>query len=158
MQAIAVDTRRGCVTIRSLRNGDVATVRSFFERLGPESRRLRFGSNADALATLARVDGRRHVLVAYRGGETVGIAHLALDDDRQGAEIAIAVADAWQRAGVGSELLRLLTADAAAAGIRHVRAVVRLENRGSLSLARKAARIVARRVEGGEVQLVAATT
>jgi acetyltransferase len=162
MQGIAVDTRRGLVTIRPLRNGDVETVRAFFEQLGPESRRLRFGSagalNNQALATLAQVGVRRHVLVAYGGRRAVGIAHLALDDDRGGAEIAIAVADDWQRAGVGSELLRLMTSDAALLGVRHIRAVVRLENRGSLSLARKVARIVGRRVDGGELQLVAATT
>lgn len=162
MQGIALDTRRGLVTIRPLQDGDVDTVRMFFEQLGQESRRLRFGStsmpNAGALTVLAQVDGRRHVLVAYGERRPVGIAHLALDDDRRSGEVAVAVADDWQRAGVGSELLRLMTSDAAAAGARHIRAVVRLENRGSLSLARKVARIVGRRVDGGEVQLVAATT
>src|SRR5262245_29241546 len=58
------------MTIRPLRDGDVGTVTSLFERLGERSREQRFcGAKPrlrDAeLAALARVDGNHHVLVAY---------------------------------------------------------------------------------------------
>jgi L-amino acid N-acyltransferase YncA len=160
MQGIALETRRGIVTIRPLRNGDIETVGAVFAELSSESRRLRFGSTAlpgrDGLELLARVDESRHVLVAYAEGRAIGIAHLALEGDRSIAEIAVAVADEWQRSGVGGELLRLMTSDAVVLGVRHIRAVMRLENRASLSLTRRVLRVVSRRVEGGELELVAA--
>ncbi len=163
MHGIAVETRKGPVTVRPLRNGDAETVRAVFDQLGPDSRRLRFGTTAQPasheLGVLARVDGRRHVLVAHGAGRPIGVAHLARDAaDRTVAEVAIAVADDWQSVGVGSELLRLLTMDAAAAGILHIRAVMKLENRRSLSLLRRTTRIVSRRIEAGELHLVAATS
>ena len=66
------------LTIRPLRDGDVATVSEVFSSLGDRSRERRFCgakprlSDAD-LAVLARVDATHHVLVGYRGGEPVGI-------------------------------------------------------------------------------------
>ena len=160
MQGIAFDTRRGPVTIRPLRNGDLETVTAVLAALSDESRRLRFGTTAfprrTDLEVLARADASRHVLVAHADHRPIGIAHLALESDRRVAEIAVAVADEWQRVGVGSELLRLMTSDASLLGIRHIRAIVRLENRASLSMMRRVLRIVSRRVEGGELELVAA--
>jgi L-amino acid N-acyltransferase YncA len=160
MQGIAVETRRGVVTIRPLRNGDVETVQAVLAALSSESRRLRFGSTSlparDGLEALAQVGTSRHVLVAYGDRRPIGIAHLALEKAGGVAEIAVAVVDEWQRAGIGSELLRLMTSDAALLGVRHIRAIVRLENRASISMVRRVLRIVSRRVEGGELELVAA--
>jgi GNAT superfamily N-acetyltransferase len=162
MHSTVVKTRAGAVTLRPLRNGDVATVQSVFDRLGDQSRRLRFGYVKPALACdeleeLATMDGRRHVLIAVVQGQAVGIARLVRDDDPQVAEIASAVADDWQGLGIGTALLRALVADAAAAGITHVRAAIQLDNRASLSVLRKAATIVSRRVVGDELELVAHT-
>ena len=58
------------ITIRPLRNGDAATVVALFDRLGEGARASRFcGAKprlTDAeLDQLSRVDGNRHVLVAY---------------------------------------------------------------------------------------------
>ncbi len=60
------------ITIRPLRNGDTETVAALFGRLGPESRRARFGAakprlSPAELAELARVDATHHVLVATVG-------------------------------------------------------------------------------------------
>jgi N-acetylglutamate synthase-like GNAT family acetyltransferase len=147
------------ITVRALRNRDTNTVDAVLRRLGPESLRLRFGISIRPreLDALARVDGRQHVLVAYDGGRPIALAHLSRDDDPRVAEIAVAVADDWQQAGVGTALLRELTALAAAVGITHVRAVVKLENRPSLSLVRRALRVVTRRIEGGELHVLALT-
>lgn len=161
MQATAITTREGVVTIRPLRSGDTATVEAVFDRLGEGSRRLRFGRPKatlapDELELLARVDGRRHVLVAYAGQEPVGIAHLVRDDDPESAEIAYAVGDGWQRLGVGTALARILAADAAAAGVLRLRATMHLENRASLSLMRRATTIVRSWIEDGQLHVIGA--
>jgi ribosomal protein S18 acetylase RimI-like enzyme len=158
MHGTLVETRRGPIVIRPLRPGDTETVAAVLAQLGAESRRLRFGTGLPALEPLARVDGRRHVLVACARNEPIAIAHLAVDADPSIAEIAVAVADDWQDAGVGSALLRELTDLAAAAGITHIRAIVRLENRASLSLLRRLTGVVTRRIEGPELHVLATTT
>src|SRR4051794_15167824 len=55
------------IVIRPLRTGDADTVLAVFRRLGPESRRRRFGGaktplTAAELELLARVDAEHHVL------------------------------------------------------------------------------------------------
>ena len=162
MHARTVATKHGPITIRPLRSGDTATVQTVFARLGEQSRRLRFGGakqilTADELERLARVDDRHEVLVAYSESGPVGIAHLVRDDHGASAEIAWAVADAWQRLGIGTAFARLLSADAAAAGITELRATMHVENRASFSLMRKATRIVSRCIEGGELHVVGLT-
>jgi acetyltransferase len=144
------------ITIRPLRGGDEATVRTVFDALGPESRRLRFGSakadlTAADLARLARVDGRHHVLVAHADGVPVAIARLVRDADvPTTAEVALAVADVWQRRGVGTILIERLAADARAAGVTHLRASMRAEERAPLALMQRVIRIERSRVVAGE--------
>ena len=164
MQSTVVRTRAGTLTIRPLRNGDTETVQAVFDALGDDSRRLRFGSakpvlGPKELADLSRADGLHHALVGYMAGTPVGIARLVRDaSSRHIAEVAYAVADEWQGRGVGTALMRALVADAAAAGITHVHADIRMENRASLSLLRKATTIVSRRVVGGDLAVVALTS
>jgi len=117
------------VTIRSLRNGDTDTVTALFARLGQRSRERRFCGAKPRLselelANLARVDGHHHVLVGYVDGDSdpVGIARLVRNG--ASAEIAFAVADAYQSRGVGSILASELAADARAAGITQLMATV----------------------------------
>lgn len=128
------------ITIRPLRNGERAVVQAVFDRLGPASRQLRFGGAKNVLSPadldlLARVDGDHHVLVAWVGGEPVGIGRLV----RNGcsAEVAFAVADEWQSRGVGRVLADRLAADARAAGITSYRADVRPDNVRSVALIRR---------------------
>src|SRR5437899_8913515 len=108
------------ITVRPLRGGDTEVVQAVFDRLGPQSRLLRFGGAKNVLLPgeleqLARVDGDHHVLVAYDGREPVGIARLVRDGRE--AEVAFAVADDWQGKGVGTLLADRLAAEARAAGI-----------------------------------------
>lgn len=128
------------ITIRSLRNGDAAVVQAVFDRLGPRSRRLRFGGaknvlTARELTELARVDGDHHVLVAWYAGEPVGIARLVRDGDT--ADVAFAVVDTLQGNGVGSVLTQRLVEDARAAGIRTLHATMSADNAPSLALMRR---------------------
>lgn len=127
------------ITIRPLRNGDRAVVQAVFDRLGPASRLLRFGGAKNVLSPadlelLSRVDAHHHVLVAWAGGEPIGVGRLV----RQGpcAEVAFAVADEWQSRGVGRVLADRLSCDARAAGITSFHADVRPDNVRSLALLR----------------------
>lgn len=117
------------VTIRPLRDGDTDTIAALFARLGERSRERRFCGAKPRLSdvelsNLARVDHDRHVLVGYVDGdsEPVGIARLVRTGGS--AEIAFAVADEYQRVGVGSTLASELAADARAAGITQLTATI----------------------------------
>lgn len=147
------------VTIRPLRNGDVAGVAAVFARLGDESRRRRFGGakprlTAAELVRLARVDATHHVLLAYLDGDPrpVGMAQLV----RQGraGEIACAVADEWQEHGIGSVLLGELTDLARAAGLTEVRAVFCCGNSRAVALGLRLARVREARRDGGDLEVV----
>jgi N-acetylglutamate synthase-like GNAT family acetyltransferase len=117
--ALPVETKAGVITVRPLRNGDTATVQRVVERLGKRKKIV----TARELESFARVDAHRHVLIAYAYGEPIAIAQLVRDvADPRSAEVASAVADGWQRLDVGAALTKLMTDDADAAGITHVRA------------------------------------
>ena len=95
--------------VRPLRHGDVRTVMSVFKRLSERSRRARFNGpkpclNRSELRQLASIDRNRYALVGYVDGDEqpVAIARLVRDGDT--AEIAFAVADAYQQRGIGSAL------------------------------------------------------
>lgn len=127
----------GGITIRPLRNGDSAVVQAVFDRMGPASRLSRFNGAKNVLSPgdlelLARVDGTHHVLVAWAGGEPIGIGRLVRDGDC--AEVAFAVADEWQSHGVGRLLADRLACDARAAGITSFCADVRKDNVRSAAL------------------------
>jgi len=128
------------VTVRPLRNGESAAVQAVFDALGPVSRQRRFGGaknvlSAADLTMLARVDATHHVLVACAEGAPIGIARLVREDDS--AEVAFAVADAWQSRGVGRMLVERLAADARAAGITHFTADIAPDNLPSRALLRR---------------------
>jgi acetyltransferase len=128
------------ITVRPLRNGETEVVQAVFDRLGPRSRRLRFGGAKNVLtptelAQLARVDADRHVLVAWYAGEPAGIARLVRDG--LVAEVAFAVVDTLQGNGVGSVLSQRLVEDARAAGIRVLRATMSVDNAPSLALIKR---------------------
>ena len=127
------------LTIRPLRNGDTGTVAALFDRLGPRSREKRFCGakprlSENELTALARVDGRHHVLVGYVDGDPqpAGIARLVRNE--AAAEVAFAVADAYQGRGIGSILACELATDARAAGIRQLLATVCGDNPPVVSL------------------------
>ncbi|CAN5777568.1 hypothetical protein BH18ACT13_BH18ACT13_20380 [soil metagenome] len=148
------------LTIRLLRNGDTRTVSELFERLGTRSRERRFCGAKPRLSThdlrvLARVDAEHHVLVGYLGAdpEPVGIARLVRDG--RTAEVAFAVADAFQGRGIGTILTRELAADARAAGITELLATVCGDNPPAISLLARVAESLHVRWHGREREMVA---
>jgi GNAT superfamily N-acetyltransferase len=145
------------VTVRPLRSGDTAVVQSVFDRLGPRSRRLRFGGAKNVLrpaelAALALVDGTHHVLVAWLDREPVGIARLV----RSGAvaDVAVAVVDDLQDRGIGSVLMERLACDARAAGIEELRATMHADNSASLALMRRATEGLRVHYAAGQMEVV----
>jgi ribosomal protein S18 acetylase RimI-like enzyme len=148
--------------VRPLRHGDVETVRAVFGRLGERSRRTRFNGPKPCLSTadleqLARVDAAHHALVGYVEGdpEPVAIAQLARTGDSS-AEIAFAVADAYQQRGIGSALAAELLADARAAGITQITALASSDNPAALALLRRTTNVTDIRLEGPELSIRAA--
>lgn len=146
------------ILVRPLRNGDVDTVRAVFERLGERSRRARFNGpkprlGAAEAAYLATVDATRHALVAYLEGDPRPVAIARLVRDGSTAEVAFEVADEHQQRGIGSALTAALLADARAAGVREVTALVASDNRGAVALLRRVLDALDVRFEGPEIAI-----
>ncbi len=111
------------IRIRPLVAGDGEAFRSFVQGLSPESRTNRFLAPVRELApaslqALLHADQAGHVaLVATEGDEIVGEGrYVAIGDTGEG-EFAIAVADEWQRQGVGARILGALLAAARRASL-----------------------------------------
>ncbi len=162
MQTRALKLAHGEVlTVRPLLNGDVDTVLSVFERLGEQSRRTRFNGAKPRLSEaelkhLATVDATRHALVGYLKGDDRPVAIARLVRDGASAEIAFEVADEHQRLGIGSALTAELLADARAAGITEVTALVSTGNEAAMSLLRRLLSELEVRFEGPELSVRAA--
>ena len=162
MQTRALKLEHGEVlTVRPLANGDVDTVLTVFERLGERSRRTRFNGSKPRLSEaelkhLAAVDATRHALVGYLKGDDRPVAIARLVRDGASAEIAFEVADEHQRLGIGSALTAELLADARAAGITEVTALVATENEAAMSLLRRVLSGLEVRFEGPELSVRAA--
>jgi L-amino acid N-acyltransferase YncA len=149
------------IVVRPLRDGDAETVLAVFQRLGPESRRRRFGGAKTHLSPveldlLARVDAEHHVLVAYADGDRrpAGLARLV----RVGsvAEVAFEVADEQHGRGIGTALAQALAADARAAGIGELHATVACDNARAMSLLARSSRRLRATWLGAERRVVAA--
>jgi len=147
--------------VRPLRHGDVRTVLAVFERLSEQSRRARFngpkpGLSEPELRQLATVDQTRHVLVAYIEGDPEPVAIARLVRDGRSAEIAFAVADEHQQRGIGSALAAELVADARAAGVGEITALVASDNPAALAVLRRIANALDIRLDGPELSIRAA--
>jgi GNAT superfamily N-acetyltransferase len=147
------------VRIRPAAPEDAAAQRAYFRGLSRQSLYLRFMTPcrqppAFIEAELARpADGSRIVLLAESLDPlpcVVGEARLAVLAAPEGAcEVAISVADAWRRRGVGSALVQSVQSAAAALGMRHMFADTLAINVAALSLARKFDSAVAPSAESG---------
>ncbi len=112
------------VVIRPLQQADASAFRAFVEGLSPQARYERFQYvvkevSPSLLRLLVEGDPRTHVaLAAFDGGRVVGEARYVRTGD--GAEFALAVADAWRRRGVGKRLFDELLARARADGLKRL--------------------------------------
>lgn len=133
------------VTVRPLHDGDIDTIAALFNRLSDGARASGFHGakprvTPAELAQLATVGPDSHVLVAYvkRDQLPAAVARLRRSaTDRYVAEIAFAVADCYQRYDIGTTLVTMLLADARAAGIVQINALVQPSNRAAVRLLRR---------------------
>ena len=150
------------VRVRPLRRDEGAPLDAVFAGLSPESRYLRFHSPVHRLTTPLRralldVDGCRHVALVAESprGEAVGIARLVRDArQKEQAEVAFEVVDAWQGRGVGRLLLTALVEEAARIGVSRVHARVLTGNANALALVRAVFPVVRSRPDGEAAELV----
>lgn len=142
------------LTIRPIEPEDADALVRFHHGLSPETTRRRFlvfhpELSAREVAWFTTVDhDRREAVVALHGGEIVGVARY----DRLGArdaEVAIVVADAWQRRGVGTALLTALAARATDAGITDLLADTLPENAAIVRLLERVGVVYDRTVDDG---------
>lgn len=131
------------VRVRPARADDAVRVEDYLIGLSPETRRLRFWTQAIDVRTLAAqvvdVDYDRHLtLLALTGGDegTVigGSQYVRIDGDR--AEFSVSVTDAYQGRGLGSILIGLTAQAAAERGIKTFVAEVLPENHRMINVLR----------------------
>ncbi|MGE3298242.1 MAG: N-acetyltransferase family protein [Porticoccaceae bacterium] len=134
------------ITIRTLVPDDRAIEEAFVRDLSPESRYLRFHT---ALPALTPEMTERFIHTDYpdqmaliacigsdRNERQIGVARYARPKNESAADLGIAIADAWQGKGLGTEMLRRLLVLADQAGIRQLSADVLYENHRMRNLAR----------------------
>jgi acetyltransferase len=132
------------VVIRPIRPEDAEIEREFVSSLSPESRYMRFMSALKELtpAMLARftqVDYDREmalVAVTLEGARErqVGVCRYVVNPDGASCEFALAVAEAWQRRGLGGHLMERLIEIARARGLKRMNAQIFSANTGMLHL------------------------
>ncbi|MCC6567092.1 MAG: bifunctional acetate--CoA ligase family protein/GNAT family N-acetyltransferase [Chloroflexi bacterium] len=134
--------------IRPIRPEDEPLVVSFHEHLSERSVYLRYFSMMklgqriahDRLARLAFIDyDREMAFVAVRhttdsGPEILGIGRLTKAYGRHDAEFGLLISDLYQRAGLGTELLKRLVEWGKAEHVRQIWAYVLPENTGMLKI------------------------
>ncbi|ACA16071.1 GCN5-related N-acetyltransferase [Methylobacterium sp. 4-46] len=149
------------LSIRALRPGDREGLLAAFAGLGERSRTLRFfaprrGFSEREVDYFVNVDFREHVaLVAEAGGAPTLVGGGRFIVTAPGtAELAFAVADAWQGRGVGAALMRHLIALARRSGLSELTAEVLSDNAPMLALFRRCGTPVEMRREGRTVHVV----
>jgi len=136
-----------CLIVRPIMPQDGEQLQEYVRGLSSESRRNRFlGALSEfappRLEELIRMRGPRQVLLlalVQIGSklQMVAEAMLVITPNSERGEIALSVADNWQRRGLGSVLIRHLEARARRAGARYLFGDVLRTNTAMKGLARK---------------------
>jgi len=134
---------------RPITPDDKTALVNGLHRLSDHSVYMRFLGPKPSFSTselryLTEVDGRDHVALVIddpdEAGELIAVGRwVRLADEADTAEIAITVADCWQRRGLGSVLAGALAGEAARRGIRHFTASISATNTAALRLLERAA-------------------
>lgn len=128
-----------------MRADDRSILQAFVRGLSIRSRYLRFLSAMkelsapllDRLTTFASPMEFALVatIAADQGERPIGVARFAQTETPGTADFAVAVADAWQRHGIGRTLLHHLLDAARGAGFSEIESIVLRENSGMIRLA-----------------------
>jgi acetyltransferase len=127
--------------LRAARPTDAAAVQAFVRGLSPQTSRRRFLRAVRELAPAAverivTIDHTRSMtFVAASGGAVVGLAQYVAEG--AAADIALVVADAWQRAGLGRALFAALVTHAERQGIARLHGDALADNAEILALTRR---------------------
>jgi acetyltransferase len=129
--------------VRPIRSEDVALEDAFVSNLSLESRVFRFMHalsrlTPELMMRFTQLDYDRDLaLLALRADgpreEVLGIARYSADSDARGCEFAVAVADAWQKRGVGTVLMGALIQAAREQHLRSMHGDVLADNRKMLA-------------------------
>jgi RimJ/RimL family protein N-acetyltransferase len=133
----------GHVSLAQLERSDGEALRRLFFRLSPTAIYRRFHSpivrpeqaHPERLLDIDHHD--REAVVAVVDGEIVGVARYARWRGTDRADLAVVVADDWQRQGLGIRMLSGLADLALSAGIETFTASVQGDNRQALALLRR---------------------
>jgi len=136
--------RDGRPGLASLETSDGELLGRLFYRLSPESVYRRFFSPISKpdyfIRLLLRVDHHdREAIAAVEGGEVVAVAQYSRLSGARRAELAIVVADGWQRQGLGTRLIAALADRAVAEGIDAFAIAIQGDNFGAVRLLRRIA-------------------
>jgi acetyltransferase len=133
--------------LRPIRPEDADLERAFVASMSEQSRYRRFMQHLPALtpqmlARFTQVDYDRELaLIALDGAAPaeaiVAVARYVANPDRESAEFAIAVADAWHGRGLGRAMMRALIACAKRRGFRRLLGIVLASNEPMLALSRQ---------------------
>ena len=131
------------LVVRPIRPEDAEQHGAFFSRLSPQDIRYRFFTamrelSPEQMARLTQIDyDREMAFIAARqaGGETVGVARVVCEDDREGEFAVIVQADMKGR-GVASHLMHRLIDWARGRGLREVVGQVLADNAPMLAFVR----------------------
>ena len=150
------------VEIRPLGPEDKAGLAAGFERLSGLSRYRRFLSptshlSAKQLAYLTEVDHHDHealVAIDPASHNGLGVARYVRSAQNPGeAEFAVAVADDWQRRGLGTALLRQLAERARAEGITRFTGFVLEDNQPMRGLLQSLGEVQQRDARDGTLEV-----
>ncbi|WP_370149921.1 GNAT family N-acetyltransferase [Streptacidiphilus sp. EB129] len=147
----------GALTVRRADPSDRVAAVALHERCSTRTLRQRYhGPAADSDRYLGHLLEPRYgqtLTTETPDGELVALAHLMWDGDS--AEIAVLVEDAWQRRGLGSELVRRLAELARDAGIGEVYAVTTASNSSMVATLRRLGVPLDYQVEDGTLVITA---
>ena len=148
------------VRIRPARPDDETRVQDYLIGLSPETRRLRFWSQAIDVTHLARsivdVDYEDHLtLLALQGGDDGtmigGSQYIRMDGGR--AEVSLSVTDGFQGRGIGSILLGQMAEEATRHGVTTFVAEVLPENHTMINVFRASGFTVSIRATPGSIEV-----
>lgn len=134
------------VTIRPIRAEDEAAARAFFDRLCPESRRLRFmkfvrALNDKLIHAFTHIDYESRMAFvceaqADGGTRLVGEARYAAIPHTRSCDFGIVVADDWRKTGIAGLLMLALMDHARTHGFETMESVVLRDNSDMLRFVR----------------------
>jgi RimJ/RimL family protein N-acetyltransferase len=133
----------GHVSLAQLERSDGEALRRFFFRLSPATLYRRFHSpivrpeqaRPERLLDIDHHD--REAVIAVVDGEIVGVARYARWPGTDKADLAVVVADEWQRQGLATRMLNGLADLAQCSGIEGFTASVQGDNQPALGLLRR---------------------